>query len=185
MDRRVFLAGTGLSVAATLAGCLGETPGEGTPGEGTSDVECRENTLNHDDDSEERFLEEGKTPESPGAREFLAAVEEETDGLTRFRGDSETFRVGFSEEGNTWEVKYRGTPHGGGDRFREEIGELSTAFASNRPDGVSLAATSLHECTTGTWHICADTAGAYDRGELDRATFVDRIQENAEVVNDC
>ena len=180
MDRRLFLAGAGASLVATLAGCLG-----GTSGENTSGRECRESTLNHDNNSEERFLEEGATPGSTGAREFLATVEEETDGLTRFRGDGDTWRIGFSEEGNTWEIKYRGTPHGGEDRFREEIAKLSPAFASNRPDGVSLAATSLHECTTGTWHVCADPAGAYERGELDRETFVDRIHENAEVVNNC
>ncbi len=185
MERRTFLAGAGASLATTLAGCLGVTPGEETPGEGTPGGECRESTLNHDSESEERFLEEGASPESPGAREFLATVEEETDGLTRFRGDGDTWRIGFSEEGDTWEIKYRGTPHAGEDRFREEIAELSTAFASNRPAGVSLAATSLHECTTGTWRVCADTAGAYERGELDRKTFVDRVHGNAEVVNDC
>jgi len=137
------------------------------------------------DDSASRYLKEDETPESAGAREFLGVVAEETDGLARFKGDGDTWRVGFSEGDETWEIKYRGNPHSGDDRFREEIAELSTAFASHRPDGVSLEATSLHECTTGTWQVRADLAAAYERGELDRTAFVDRVQETAETVNNC
>jgi len=87
--------------------------------------------------------------------------------------------------GDTWEIHYRGTPHVGEDQFRAELRELATAFASNRPDGVSLEATSIHECTTGMWHVCAETAVAYERGQLDRRRFVDRIHARAEIVNNC
>lgn len=133
----------------------------------------------------ERFLRENETPESAGAKQLLATVEEETDGLAWFTDANNTGRIGFSEAGDTWEIRYRGTPHVGDDRFREEIAELATTFASNRPDGVSLKATSFHECTTGTWHVCAGTAAAYERGELDRKAFVDSVYERAEVVNNC
>lgn len=172
MDRRGFLTGAGASLVATVAGCLG----------GTSGGDRRDGPQN---DSMERFLEAGETPESAGAREFLATVEEETDGLTRFTDDDNTERIGFSDDGDTWEIRYHGTPHAGEDRFREEIAELSTGFASNRPDGVSLAARSLHECTTGTWQVRAETAAAYERGGLDREAFVDRVHETAEITNDC
>lgn len=167
MNRRGFVTGGGASLAATFAGCLGVDKGTAKDDSGTSGEDCRD-SLESSDDSMERFLKEDETPESAGTRELLATVEEETDGLTRFTDANNTGRIGFSEDGDTWELRYRGTPHAGKERFREEIAELSTTFALNRPDGVSLVAMSLHECTTGTWHVCADTAAAYERGELDR-----------------
>lgn len=170
MRRRELLSSCCLALSG-LAGC---TEDEGEDGEPPQN-----------DDSLSRFLAEDETPESAGAEEFLAVVEEETDGLMRYEGDGDTRRIGFSEDGDTWEIRYDGTPHGGEDRFREEIAELATAFASHRPDGVSLEVTSLHECTTGTWRVSADLAAAYERGELDRETFVDRVLEGAEVVNNC
>ncbi|MEF8813790.1 MAG: hypothetical protein V5A55_08230 [Halovenus sp.] len=175
MNRRAFLTGAGASLAAALAGCLGEASGEG----------CEDSLQTDEDDSMGRFLGEDETPENTGARKLLTTVEEVTDGVTRFTDANNTERIGFSEDGDTWEIRYRGTPHAGEDRFREEIAELSTTFASNRPDDVSLMARSLHECTTGTWHVCADTATAYERGQLDRKTFVDRVYGTAEVVNNC
>lgn len=175
MERRAVLAGVWSSLAATLAGCLGAP----------SAADCRESLQTDDDDPEERFLEDGEPPESAGAREFLRTVAELTGGRTGFGGRNDTWRVRFSEAGDTWEISYRGTPHAGDDRFRAEIGGLATAFAANRPDGVSLQATSIHECTTGRWHVCAETAAAYERGELGRRRFVDRVHARAEVVNNC
>lgn len=187
MNRRAFLSGVGASLAVTAGGCL-EDSSEEEPAEqdgGTSGEDCSESIEPSEDDSLERFLTEDKTPESAGARELLATVENETDGLMYYKGSLDTGRVGFNEERDTWELRYRGTPHVDEERFRAEIATLSTTFASNRPDGVSLAATSLHECTTGTWHVCAATAAAHARVEIDRQTFVDRVTETAEVVNDC
>jgi len=190
MHRRGYLTGAAGCLAATLAGCLRGAPGGdgGTAGEDGDDGEtagegCAQSLATVGDD-EKRFLAANETPESPGARELVATVEAETDGLTRFT-DDDAERIGFSEGEDVWEIRYRGAPHGGADRFREEVAVLSTAFASNRPDGVSLTAKSLHECTTGTWHVCAADAAAFDRGELDREAFVDRVQENAEVENNC
>lgn len=187
MNRRGYLTGAVGYLAATLAGCLRGTPREdweNSEGDGeTSGGGCAQSLATAGDD-EGRFLEANETPESAGARELLATVEAETEGLARFT-DGDTERVGFSEGADVWALRYRGAPHAGADRFREEIAALAAAFASNRPDGVSLTATSLHECTTGTWHVCADTAAAFDRGELDREAFVDRVWEDAETENDC
>lgn len=188
MNRRGCLTGAAGCLAATLAGCLRGTPGENgeTPGEDGKVAEegCAQSLATAGDD-EDRFLVANATPESPGARELLATVEAETDGLTRFTDDDGTERIGFSDAGDLWELRYRGTPHAGEDRFREEIAALAATFASNRPDGVSLTAASLHECTTGTWHVCAEAAAAFDRGELDREAFVDEVWETAEIENDC
>lgn len=188
MNRRRYLTGAVGCLAATLAGCLRGAPGgdggaSGEDGE-TAEEGCAQSLATVGDGSEDRFLEADETPERPGARELLATVEAETDGLTRFT-DDDTERVGFSDAGDVWELRYRGTPHAGADRFREEVAALAAAFASNRPDGVSLRATSLHECTTGTWHVCADTAAAFDRGELDRESFVDRVWDTVETENNC
>ncbi|OYR44615.1 MULTISPECIES: hypothetical protein [unclassified Halorubrum] len=188
MNRRGCLSGVAGCLAATLAGCTRGAPDEdgGTAGDGaeTPGTGCAQDPATAGDD-EERFLAANETPESPGARELLAAVEAETDGLTRFTDDDGTERVGFDEGGDVWELRYRGAPHAGEDRFRGEISALSAAFASNPPDGVSLWATSLHECTTGTWHVCAEAAAAFDRGELGREAFVDRVWDTAEIENNC
>jgi len=182
MDRRGFLSGAGASLAATLAGCLG---GMSEGDKGSPGGDCRLRLERNENDSMKRYLEKNETPDNAGARDLLATVEDETDGLAIYTGPDNTDRVGFSEAGDTWELKYRGTPHAGEDRFQEEIAELATTFASKRPDGVSLVATSLHECTTGTWHVCAGTVAAYERGELDRQKFLDRVYESAEIVNNC
>lgn len=182
-----------MSLAAMLAGCVGGSPGEestdGTPGEESSDGTPEEESRGcpqTDDDPEDRFLKEGETPESAGAQEFLATVKEVADEMYRFKGSRDSYRIGFSDAGVVWEIKYIGNPHTGDDQFREEIAALATAFVSNRPDGVSLEATSAHvECTVGYWQVCADTAAAYESGDLDRATFVDRVHERAEIVNNC
>jgi len=188
MNRRGCLSGVAGCLAATLAGCLRGAPGEdgGTAGDDaeTPETGCAQSPATAGDD-EERFLAANETPENPGARELLTAVEEETEGLTRFTDDDGTERVGFSDGEGVWELRYRGAPHSGSDRFREEIATLSAAFASDRPEGVSLRATSLHECTTGTWHVCAETAAAFDRGALGREAFVDRVWDTAEVENNC
>lgn len=172
MDRRDFLAGAGGSLAATLAGCFKGLSGGESPQTG-------------DAESTTRFLEEDETPESAGARKFLAAVDEQTNGVYRTREDGETERIGrFSEAGDVWIVHYYGQPTARG-LFLEEIEALAIAFVSHRPDGVSLDARSLHECTTGTWGVRAETAAAYEDGEIDRIEFVDRVQERAEIVNNC
>jgi len=171
MDRRAFLAGTGLSFAAVLTGC-------------TEDDEVSQDRPENDDGKEEDFLEEGETPESDGAREFLTTVAEVTGGRTGFHGNDDAPRIRFSEDGDTWTIRYYGDSISG-ELFREEIGELSTAFTSHRPDGVSLKAVVLHECTTGTWEVSADTAAAYERDELDRKEFVDRVFETLEKENNC
>lgn len=172
MDRRDFLAGAGGSLAATLAGCFEGLSGGESPQTG-------------DEESTTQFLKEDETPESPGAREFLAAVDEKTNGMYRTREDGETERIGrFSEAGDVWTVHYYGQPTGRGI-FREEIEALAIAFLSHRPDGISLDARSLHECTTGKWGVRAETAAAYENGEIDRIEFVDRVQEEAEVLNSC
>ncbi|WP_144797376.1 hypothetical protein [Halorubrum depositum] len=183
MNRRGCLTGAAGCLAAALAGCLRGTPGEEGDDGDTADSGCAQTPATAGD-GEERFLAANETPENPGARELLAAVEAETDGVTRFTDDG-VERVGFSEGGDVWEIRYHGALHAGEDRFRDEISALSAAFASNRPDGVSLRATSLHECTTGTWHVCAETAVAFDRGELDREAFVDEVWEAAEIENNC
>jgi hypothetical protein len=171
MDRRSFLAGTGLSFAALLAGCRG-------------DDEVSQDSPENDDGEEENFLEEGETPESDGAREFLSNVAEVTGGRTGFHGNDEAPRIRFSEDGDTWTIKYYGDSISG-ELFREEIGELSTVFTSHRPDGVSLEAVVLHECTTGTWKVNADTAAAHVRDEVGRKEFVDRVFETLETENNC
>jgi hypothetical protein len=171
MDRRTFLAGTKLPLAAVLAGC-------------PEDDEVSQDSPEDDDSEEEDFLEEGETPESDGAREFLITVAEVTGGRTGFHGNDDAPRIRFSEDGDTWTIKYYGDSISG-EPFREEIGELSTAFMSHRPDGVSLEAVVLHECTTGTWEVRADTAAAYERDELDRKEFVDRVFETLEKENNC
>lgn len=175
MHRRAVLAGVGASLPAAFVGCLGAP----------SAADCRESLQTDDDDPEERFLDDGESPESDGAREFLTTVAEVTGGRTGFEGTDDTWRIRFSEAGDTWEISYRGTPHAGDEQFRAEIGTLAVAFAANRPDGVSLEATSIHECTTGRWHVRAETAAAYERGELGRRRFVDRVHARAEVVNNC
>ena len=181
MNRRACLTGTAGCLAAMLAGCLGGPSGAdgGPPSEG-----CAQR-LATAADSDERFLGASETPESPGARELLATVEAETDGPTRFTGDDGVERIGFSDAEDIWVLRYRGTPHAGEERFREEVATLAAAFASHRPDGASLRATSLHECTTGTWHVCADAATAFERGELDREAFVDAVWDTAEIENNC
>lgn len=171
MDRRAFLAGTGLSIAVVLAGCTG------------GDKASQESPENGDDEEEE-FLEEGKTPESDGAREFLETVAEVTGGRTGFHGNDDAPRIRFSEDEETWTIKYYGD-YISGEPLREEIAELSTAFTSNRPDGVSLEAVVLHECTTGTWEVSADTAAAYEREELDRDAFTESAYETVEKKNNC
>ncbi|MEF8757508.1 MAG: hypothetical protein V5A33_04655 [Halobacteriales archaeon] len=176
MNRRGFLAGAGASLAAALAGCLGE---------GTGEVDCSESLQDDAADSEEQFLQEGHQPESDDAEEFLATVAEVTGGRTGFEGRNDTWRIGFGETDEVWTIRYSGNVGGSNDRFREEIVALATAFAAHRPDGVSLKATANHECTTGTWHVCADTAAAYERGELDRETFVERVQGTVETINNC
>jgi hypothetical protein len=171
MDRRAFLAGAGLSITAVLAGCTGDDEGS---------QESPENG----DDEEEEFLEEGETPESDGAREFLETVAEVTGGRTGFHGNDDAPRVRFSENEETWTIRYYGDSISG-EPLREEIAEISTAFTSNRPDGVSLEAVVLHECTTGTWEVSADTAAAYEREELDRDAFIQRVYETVEKENNC
>lgn len=100
--------------------------------------------------------------------------------MYRFKAN---WRIGFSDAGQVWEIKYYGPPR---VEFREEIATLSTAFVSNRPDGVSLEATSLEvDCETKYWQVCTDTAAAYERGDLDRTSFVDKVYEKSEVVNNC
>lgn len=175
MDRRSLLAGAGAALVAASAGCLG----------GSSDSASGTSPRTDGANGTERFLAADETPESGAARAFLATVREETDGLYRFTDEADTERKGFRQGERTWELLYYGTPHTGDERFREEIAVLATAFASHRPDGVSLSAESYHECTTGTWRVTADTAAAYDAGELDRETFLQEVYETAEVVNDC
>lgn len=166
MHRRAFLA-------ATLAGCPGFSSGDGSGGRP------------QDDDPTGGFLREDERPESAGAEEFLATVEGVTDGLARLKREGDTRRIGFREDADTWEIRCRGAPYAGDAGFREELAELSTAFASHRPDGVSLEARSLHECTTGDWQVRAGVAAAYEGGELDRQPFADRVHERAETVNNC
>lgn len=180
MNRRACLAGAAGCLAATLAGCLGGSGADGGP---PNDGCAR--SLSTAADSEKRFLEASETPESPAARELLTIVETETDGPTRFTDDDGVERIGFSDAGDVWVLRYRGTPHAGEERFREEVAALAAAFASHRPDGASLRATSLHECTTGTWHVCADAAAAFGRGELDREAFVDSVWDTAETESNC
>lgn len=170
MDRRGYLTGVGASLVAMLSGCT-ETEGE-----------SRSRPQNGD--SEEQFLEEGETPESPGAREFLATVAEVTGGRTGFHGRDDTWRIRFSEDGDIWKIKYYGTTLSG-EPFREEIAELSIAFTSHRPDSISLEAVVLHECMTGSWEVSADTAAAYELEELDRKAFVDRVYGTVETENNC
>lgn len=171
MRRRTLLSSCCLA-ASGLAGCVEfEEEPEATP--------------QTDDDEDSPFLEEGETPESDGAEKFLETVAEVTGGRTGFNGNDDTWRIRFSEEGDTWEIRYNGTPHSGEERFREEFAELAIAFASHRPDGVSLEARSGHECTAGHWQVSADDAAAYEHGDIDRDTFVDRIEESAEIVNNC
>ena len=171
MDRRAFLAGAGLSLAAVFSGCSG-------------DDEASRNSPANDDGEEAAFLKEGETPESDGAREFLVTVAEVTGGRTGFRGNDDAPRIRFAEDGDTWTVEYYGD-YLGGELFREEIEALSTAFTTNRPDGVSLEAVVLHECTTGTWEVSAGTAAAYEREELGRDAFVERVYETVEKKNNC
>jgi len=171
MERRAFLAGAGLSIAAVLAGCTG------------GDEASQESPENGGDDEEE-FLEEGETPESDGAREFLETVAEVTGGRTGFHGNDDAPQIRFREGEGTWKIKYYGDSTSG-EPLREEIAELSTAFASNRPDSVSLEAVVLHECTTGTWEVSAGTAAAYEREELGRDAFVERVYETVEKKNNC
>lgn len=175
MDRRGFLAGIGGTLMATIAGCFG----------GTAAADCEQNLQTEAADAEDRFLDEGETPESDGAVEFLTTVAEVTGGRTGFDGDEDTWRIRFGETDALWMIEYYGDVASGNDRFREEIAALATAFASHRPDGVSLKATAIHECTTATWHVCADTAEAYEQGDLDRETFVERVHETAESENNC
>jgi hypothetical protein len=170
MDRRTFLSSCCLA-ASGLAGCV-------------EFKEESETTPQTDDDEDSPFIEEGETPESDGAEEFLETVAEVTGGRTGFHGKDDAPRVLFSEDGDTWTIKYYGD-YISGEPLREEIAELSTAFTSHRPDGVSLEAVVLHECTTGAWEVSADTAAAYDRGELDREAFVDRVYESVETENNC
>lgn len=177
MDRRTCLVQAGTSLVATLAGCLGEPE--------TSEEDCPECGSSEDTDSEAQFLEEGQRPESEGAEAFLTTVAEVTGGRTGFEGRDDTWRVRFSETDETWTIEYYGAVAGSDDRFREEIAALATAFATHRPDGVSLNATAIHECTTGTWHVRAETAAAYERGDIGRETFIDRVQATAETENDC
>jgi len=173
MDRRGFLAGAGLSLAALLAGC-------------TEDDEASQESPENGDDTEKEFLEEGETPESPGAEAFLETVAEVTGGRTGFSRADDTWRIRFSEAGDTWTIEYYGEVVGSDEEFREEIAALATAFVSHRPDGVSLEATSAHvECTVGKWWVSAETAAAYDRGELDRETFIDTVYESVETENNC
>lgn len=170
MDRRAFLLSCCLA-ASGLAGCVEfEEESEATP--------------QTDDDEDPPFLEEGETPESDGAEEFLETVAEVTGGRTGFHGKDDAPRVLFSEDEATWKINYSGD-YTSGELLREQIGELATAFTSHRPDGVSLEATVRHECTTVTWKISADTATAYDRGELDREAFIDRVYESVESENNC
>lgn len=172
--RRDFLQGLVVASTIRIAGCgMMMTPG--TP------TEMRTETEN---DSETRFLKEGETPDGPGAREFLETVAEVTGGRTGFHGEDDTWRVRFSENGDTWQIKYYGTALSG-EPFREELADLSTAFASHRPNGMSLEATVRHECTTGTWEVSADTAAAYEREELSRKEFVNRVYESVETENNC
>lgn len=173
MQRRVFLAGAGTPLAVTLAGCPESFSGDGSGGRP------------QDDDPTGGFLREDERPESAGAEEFLVTVEEVTDELARFKRESDTRRIGFSEDGDTWEIRCRGAPHAGDAGFREELAESSTAFASHRPDGVSLEARFLHGCTTGDWQVRAGVAAAYEGEEPDRQPFVDRVHERAETVNNC
>jgi len=171
MDRRGFLAGAGLPIVAALAGCIGgNEPSQERPEDG--------------DGEEEEFLKEGETPESDGARAFLETVAEVTDGRTGFHGNDDAPRIRFSEDEERWTIKYYADSVSG-EPFREEISELSTAFTSNRPDGISLDAVVLHECTTATWRVSADTAAAYERQELDRDAFVQRVYETVEMENNC
>jgi hypothetical protein len=180
MDRRAFLTGTGLALTAVLAGCMGD---DEVSQDSPDDEVSQDSPENGDGDADE-FLAEGETPESDGAREFLTTVAEVTDGRTGFHGNDDAPRIRFSEDGDTWTIKYYGD-HVSGELLREQIGELSTAFTSHRPDGVSLEALVLHECTTAVWEVSADTAAAYEREELDRKEFVDRVFETLEKKNNC
>jgi hypothetical protein len=175
MERRSFLAGAGGSLAATLAGCLEER----------AEADCEERLQDDDTTSEEQFLQEGERPESEGAEEFLATVAEVTGGRTGFDGRDDTWRIRFSETEGLWTIEYFGAVGGNEDRFHEEIAALAIAFATHRPAGVSLKATANHECSTGTWHVCAETAAAYERGDIDRETFAERVQRTAETMNNC
>lgn len=177
MDRRAFIVGAATSSIATLAGCLGGTE--------TAEEDCPECRPDADTDSEAQFLEEGQRPESDGAEEFLTTVAEVTGGRTGFQGRDDTWRIRFGETSETWTIEYHGEVAGSKDRFREEIAALATAFATHRPDGVSLNATALHECTTGTWHVSAETAAAYERGDIDRETFIERVQATVKTENNC
>lgn len=175
MKRRTYLAEAGGSLVVTLAGCLGET----------GQADCEERLQDDEAASEPQFLEEGERPESEGAEGFLTTVAEVTGGRTGFDGRNDTWRIRFSETGDIWRIKYSGAVGGSEDRFHEEITALAVAFATHRPAGVSLKATANHECTTGTWHVCAETVAAYDRGGINRETFVERVQGTAETVNNC
>lgn len=181
MQRRTFLAGTGASLAATLAGCPGE-PAETDVTD--TEADCPERLQEGDAGSDE-FLPEGQRPESDGAEEFLATVAEVTGGRTGFEGRDDTWRIRFRETDDIWTIAYFGEVGGSRERFREEIAALAIAFARHRPPGVSLKARASHECTTGTWHVCAETVAAYEREELDRETFIERVQETIEIMNNC
>lgn len=161
------------------AGCLGGGPSSSVQTATPTDVQTATPT-----DSGEQFLAEGETPTSLGAREFLATVAEVTGGRTGFHGEDDTWRVKFSDVGDTWQIRYYGTTLSG-EPFREELAELSTAFVEHRPDGVSLEATVLHECTTGTWEVDVDTATAYEQEELSREEFLNTVYESVETENNC
>lgn len=174
-SRRTFLAGAGGSLAVTIAGCLGRT----------AEADCEERLHDGETASEEQFLQEGERPESEGAEEFLTTVAEVTGGRTGFDGRDDTWRIRFSEMVDIWIIKYFGEVGESNDRFQEEITALAIAFTKHRPAGVSLAATASQECMSGTWHVCTEIATAYERGELNRETFIERVQATAETVNNC
>ncbi len=155
--RRTVLAAGGALLGGTT-GCLGrEDDSGGAPSADTEDPGATDPSTT-------------VTPD-----EFVAAVRDQVDSPQT---------VSLSRGDDTWELTYA-TDYCCGDPLARQQAQIATLFASKRPDGVSLSATATHECTTIDWRVPADDAARYEAGEVDTATFTDRVLDTTRRTNDC
>ena len=164
MRRRALLA----ALAATVAGCTG-TGDDGAAAGPTATGTATPTSAGTPTPSP--TVSVPGTPPTNTAQGFEQAISE---------------RVSVRElrrESTTWTLRYHTDVVVGPPFVREQL-EIAKQFAAYRPEGVSLSATALHECTAVEWRVPAAVARRYRADEVDVATLRVRVGETTERTND-
>jgi hypothetical protein len=90
----------------------------------------------------------------------------------------------ISLEGTNWTVTYS-VDACCGDPFEAHQAALARNFSAVRPANVSLNAMAFHECMNVHWRIPAALARKDRTGEMDTATYVNRVRNTTSRESQC